>query len=135
MYKNGILHSELARWIATMGHHNYLLITDAGFPYLRGIPHIELGFTPGKPSFVEVLQSISEALVMEKVWFASEFPEQNPHVYQQFMSIVPEQVAQVIGDHEQFKKKVSEALVVVRTGEFTPYANCLIECGASFFRS
>ncbi|HEY4385010.1 MAG TPA: D-ribose pyranase [Ktedonobacteraceae bacterium] len=132
MNKQGILHPELAQWVAKLGHHNYLLITDAGYPHLDGIPHIDLGFTPGIPSFIDVLRSIVAELPMEKVWLATEFPEENPAVYKEFLSLIPEDKVRFVGDHEQLKKKSREALVVVRTGEFTPYANCLIECGVAF---
>jgi D-ribose pyranase len=132
MNKQGIIHPELARWVAKLGHHNYLLITDAGYPHLEGIPRIDLGLTPGIPSFIDVLRSIVAELPVEKVWVATEFPEVNPTVYKEFLSLIPENEVGFVGNHEQLKEKSRAALVVVRTGEFTPYANCLIECGVAF---
>ena len=34
--------------------------------------------------------------------------------------------------HEEFKKRSSESKAVVRTGEFTPYANIILVAGVVF---
>ena len=44
MRPNRILHPELARALATLGHQDILLVTDAGFPIPAAAWRIDLGF-------------------------------------------------------------------------------------------
>lgn len=132
MYRNGILHPELANWIARLGHHNYLLITDAGYPYIEGVPHIYLGYTQGKPGFIDVFQSIQAHMPIESYWIAREMKTENPTIYRQFSALLGDTSPSFVANHELFKAKARHSLVVVRTGEVTPFANCLLECGVSF---
>lgn len=132
MYRQGILHPELASWVARLGHHDYLLLTDAGYPYLKDIPRIDLGFAPGQPSFLSVAEVLIAALPIEKVWLARELPAQNPNVYEGFKRLVTHIPLDFIESHDLFKERSRQAMLMVRTGEFTPFANCLIECGVAF---
>ena len=132
MYSGGILHPDLSQWIARLGHHNFLLITDAGYPYIEGVPHIYLGFTPGKPRFIDVFESIQAQLPVEKYWIAREMESQNPAVYRQFVALLHDEEPSFVESHELFKEKARASMVVVRTGEVTPFANCLLECGVAF---
>ena len=132
MFDKGIIHPELAAWIARLGHHDYLLITDAGFPYLAGIPRIDLGFTVGQPSFLSVVQIVMQSLVSERVWVTREFSAHNPRVYNEFEMLLLTTPLSYHENYDLFKAESRKASVVIRTGEFTPYANCLIECGVPF---
>lgn len=132
MYRDGIFQPELAQWIARLGHHNYLLITDAGYPYIEGVPHIYLGYAPGKPHFIDVFESVQAQLPVEKFWIAREMASENPTLYQQFLRCLGDKEPSFVESHELFKEKARQSLVVVRTGEVTPFANCLLECGVAF---
>ncbi len=68
---------------------------------------------------------------MEKATIAAEMLEVSPHLYQatveQLGSIPVETVT-----HETFKSQTRLARAVVRTGEFTPYANIILSAGVVF---
>ena len=51
MKKSGILHPELARVIASLGHGDGLCIADAGLPVPAGVLRIDLALGPGLPPF------------------------------------------------------------------------------------
>jgi D-ribose pyranase len=38
----------------------------------------------------------------------------------------------VIVSHEEFKKATGDAKAIIRTGEFTPYANVILKSGVVF---
>lgn len=45
MRKSGILHAELSRIVASMGHGDELVIADAGFPVPAGVACVDLAVT------------------------------------------------------------------------------------------
>ncbi len=55
MKKEGILNPQLNRVISEMGHHDMLIIADAGLPIPKEVERIDLALKCGNPSFAEVL--------------------------------------------------------------------------------
>ncbi len=50
-----ILHPQLARALAELGHTDIAMVVDAGFPIPRTVERIDLGFSPGIPSLAQIL--------------------------------------------------------------------------------
>lgn len=57
--------------------------------------------------------------------------EKSPELYHQLCTLLGETKMSQI-PHETFKKKTCEAKGIVRTGEFTPYANVIVVSGVVF---
>ena len=55
MKKRGVLHAELSRCIAALGHKDLFMIGDAGMPIPPGVEIIDLAVTAGVPTFRQVL--------------------------------------------------------------------------------
>ena len=51
MKKRGVLHAELSRCIAALGHKDLFMIGDAGMPIPPGVEIIDLAVTAGVPTF------------------------------------------------------------------------------------
>ncbi|CAB1128343.1 D-ribose pyranase [Candidatus Hydrogenisulfobacillus filiaventi] len=133
MLRTGILHPELGAWLARLGHHDRLLISDAGYPMVPGAARIDLGFAPGRPGLLEVVEAVVAVLPLERVWVAAELPEQQPGFFRHLEALLPAGVpVERLADHETFKATAAGVPLMVRTGEFTPFANCLLECGVGF---
>jgi len=66
MKKHGLLHAELSRLVAALGHHDLLVIGDAGLPVPKGVPVIDLALRPGVPGFVETLATVLGELVVQE---------------------------------------------------------------------
>ena len=129
MKKNGILNSQLNRVISEMGHHDMLIIADAGLPIPKGVERIDLALKCGTPSFTEVLQAVLSELKVEEAYVAKEIKEKNPQILNLISSLTRE--IKFI-THEELKELSKQARVIVRTGECSPYANIILISGVIF---
>lgn len=127
MKRTGVLHAELSRVIAGMGHGDMLVIADAGLPVPKGVPCIDLAVTLGVPGFADVLTAVMLELVVERAQMAEEASDLPRRWVSEAGVPVPQDMS-----HEAFKAACSAAVAVVRTGEGTPYANVALFAGVSF---
>lgn len=129
MRRDGLLHSDLARVVASLGHGQSLCVGDAGLPVPSGTPMIELVFRPGQPAFLDVVDAVLDDLVVESAIVASELDDGG--LRGRLVELLdPAPVAEV--GHEELKARLTTCRAVVRTGEFTPYANVILIAGVAF---
>ncbi|MFQ5858989.1 MAG: D-ribose pyranase [Anaerolineae bacterium] len=131
MKKRGILHPELSRVIAELGHTDTIVIADAGLPIPDGPARIDLAVVEGVPPFLMVLQAVLGDMQVEEATIAEEMVEASPEFYEQVTDMLGSvSVNQVM--HQAFKLRTRDARAVIRTGEFTPYANIILHAGVVF---
>ena len=65
-----LLNREIIAEVAALGHTEYLVIADCGLPVPKGVKSIDVSITAGTPSFLDVLNAVSEELVIESVILA-----------------------------------------------------------------
>lgn len=131
MKKTTLLQSELSYTIATMGHMDTLVIADAGLPIPPETVRIDLALTKNVPGAVQTLKIILDEMKVEKAILAEEVKDRNP----KFLAEVQEMLPSVPLDfvpHAEFKVRTGSARAVVRTGEFSPYANVILVSGVVF---
>ncbi|WP_430483340.1 D-ribose pyranase [Rossellomorea marisflavi] len=128
MKRNGILNSEIAKVLADLGHTDTVVIADAGLPVPPHVKKIDLALKGGVPSFLDVVDILMDEMVVERMTAASEL-EQNPHVHKELQQRF-EQIEYM--SHEELKHQLQSARAVIRTGEITPYANCILHAGVTF---
>lgn len=131
MKKTGLLNKDLSEVIAGMGHRDMLVIADAGLPIPPGVRRIDLAVRPNLPRFNDVLAAVLEELHVEEAVVASEMLERSPETHAALVAQLGEAPVRELL-HEQFKLQTSRAHAVVRTGEFTPYANVILIAGVVF---
>ena len=131
MRHSGIVHPELARLLAGLGHGDVVCVADVGLPIPRGVERVDLAYRLGSPSFGDVLASIAAELVIEQVTLASETAGRSPQIVSLVDAMFP-QIDIATVDHDELKRRLQSAHVVVRTGETTPYANVLLTSGVPF---
>ncbi|OHD73110.1 MAG: D-ribose pyranase [Spirochaetes bacterium RBG_16_67_19] len=131
MKKSGILHPELARVIASLGHGDGLCIADAGLPVPAGVLRIDLALAPGLPAFLPVLEAILGEMAVESAVIAEELPARSPAMHREIERRLGQTPIQTVA-HERFKQLTAGCRAVVRTGEFTPYANIILKSGVVF---
>ena len=131
MKKIGTLNQQLSEVIAGLGHMDSLIIADAGLPIPDGTQRIDLALTRDIPVFLETLQVILEEVQVERAIVAEEMIQTSAMVYEQLQEMLPEIPIETI-PHTEFKQQTSSARAVVRTGEFTPYANIILVAGVIF---
>ncbi|QLG40091.1 D-ribose pyranase [Paenibacillus sp. E222] len=132
MKKQGILNSHISKVLSDLGHTDMIVIADAGLPVPDGVLKIDLSLKLGTPSFQEVVELIADDMVVEKVILAAEIQAGNPEALQFMTEKFGDGAIDVSINHEQFKALTRNAKVVIRTGEATPYANCILQSGVIF---
>ncbi|AXN38971.1 D-ribose pyranase [Peribacillus butanolivorans] len=130
MKRHGIINSSIAKVLVDLGHTDYIVIGDCGLPVPSGVLKIDLALIPGTPSFQDVVRAVHEDMVVEKVIAATEVKEKNSKQHQYMEQQFGNAIEYV--SHEDFKRLTSKAKAVIRTGETTPYSNCILQSGVFF---
>jgi D-ribose pyranase len=131
MKKRGILHHELSELIARLGHTDTLVIADAGLPVPPGVQRIDLAISGGVPSFMQVLRPLMEDLAIESAIIAGEQREVSPQFHDELAAVLGGIPVREV-PHAEFKQLTQNAAAVIRTGEFTYYANIILVAGVAF---
>ena len=131
MKKAGILNKDISMVIAAMGHTDMLVVSDAGLPIPGTTRRIDLAVTRGVPGFLETVKAIAVELNVEKIIVAEEMKAACPHVYRALLEVFDGAKVDHI-PHAELKKLSATAVAVVRTGEFTPFANVVLVSGVVF---
>ena len=131
MKKIGTLNQPLSEVIAGMGHMDTLVVADAGLPIPLQTQRIDLALARGNPGFLDTLRVILEELQVERAIVAEEMISTSAKIYEQLQNMLPEIPIETIS-HTEFKNRTGSARAVVRTGEFTPYANIILVAGVVF---
>ncbi len=132
MKKGGILNPAICSLLAELGHSDEMMIVDAGYPLPPDSHVIDLTLTPGIPRFLDVLRAVAEELVIEAIAVATEIREESPKLYQEIVRIVGDEVEIDDLPHHEFKEQSLGVKGIIRTAEFTPFANVRILCGSAF---
>lgn len=130
MKRSGILHGRLSQIIAELGHGELIAVADCGLPIPPGIELVDLAIKPGMPSFLDVCDTILTELVVEDFIVANELAIRGSGVVDHLRERVG-----VLGKfipHSDFKQTLRNVRSVVRTGEWTPYANVIFVAGVAF---
>ncbi len=134
MKKTGILNSDISYIVANMGHLDRLCIGDAGLPVPPGSDKVDLALAEGIPSFLDTLKVVLTELEVQEVILAEEMltaGEESKKLFKQIKKMVGKVPINFFG-HEQFKDQLYDCKAVIRTGEFTPYANIILVSGVVF---
>jgi len=131
MKKVGILNRGISEVIAGMGHLDMVVISDAGFPRPNSVTHIDLALKKGLPGFLETVEVIFTELKVERIIVAEELKGSSPEIRCELLKILEYPEIEEI-PHEKLKQLSRNAVAVVRTGEFTPYANVILVSGVVF---
>ncbi|HFK1512338.1 D-ribose pyranase [Bacillus paranthracis] len=131
MKKHGVLNSEIASILASLGHTDTIVIADCGLPIPDGVKRIDLAVEIGKPSFLDVLQVVADDMAIEKVTLAEEVINNNAEINKGIELKLVEPAFEYVS-HEQFKEHTKKAKAIIRTGEATPYANVILHAGVIF---
>jgi D-ribose pyranase len=138
MKRGTILHPELARVVASLGHGDLVVVADAGLPVPPGVERIDLAFAPGKPPFLDVLEAILAEMEVERATLAAETRTLTPAPLRERIDAALLALPKVrargleLVPHEELKRLSRAARAVVRTGELTPYANVVLHAGVVF---
>ncbi|MEO5686224.1 MAG: D-ribose pyranase [Burkholderiaceae bacterium] len=131
MKRTTLLHAELSEVIARLGHGDLLVIGDAGLPIPDGPRRIDLAVSANVPRFIDVLCAVLAEMQVEGAVAAEELAQANPVIRAQLLDKLGATPLATLS-HEQFKAATRGARAIVRTGEFSAYANVILRAGVVF---
>ena len=131
MKKSALINSEISYVISKMGHTDSITICDSGLPIPSEVQRIDLALKKGLPTFLDTLDSVLEELQVEEVILASEIIQVSNDLYKEIVKRF-ENIKITTVSHEEFKNLTKSSKVIVRTGEYTPYANVILKSGVVF---
>src|SRR5512140_1021200 len=133
MKKSGILHSDLARIVAGIGHGDMLCVCDSGFPIPHNRPVADLILTLNIPTIPDTLNVILQELKVEQAIITHEMVNVSNPMYRKIHSLLGSVPIKKIS-HERFKQLTRTApnISFVRTGEATKFSNFILVAGVVF---
>jgi D-ribose pyranase len=127
MLKTGILNPQLLSLLARVRHTNTLVISDRGFPFWPQIETVDISLVDNVPTVLDVVRAIRPNFVVGKAWMAQEFlRENNKNTRARFIAAM-KGASLKFEPHGEFKKRVPQAIGLIRTGDTTQYGNIILE--------
>jgi D-ribose pyranase len=131
MKKTELINPPISVVIAELGHMDTLTIADAGLPIPKGVQRIDLALTKGIPGFVDTLRVVLSEMQLEKVILAEEMKQISPGILTEIQELI-DGISIEFVPHQDFKDLTIQSRAIIRTGEFTPYANIILVSGVVF---
>ena len=105
-----ILHPELAKALATCGHTDIILVTDAGFPIPKDANRIDLGYYAGQADLLDILRMLRKEIFVEEGAVFKGIP------------------------HEELVAEIApKAKVIIRSGSLNAWGNIALTCSTDPF--
>jgi D-ribose pyranase len=127
MLKSGILNPQINSLLSRVRHTNTLVIADRGFPFWPALETVDLSLVDNIPTVLDVLRAIRPNFTIGQAWMAEEFLQNNAEAVQAALAQVMNGVPLAFEKHVEFKRRVSQAIGLIRTGDTVQYANIIIE--------
>lgn len=128
MVRSGILNPAILSLAARVRHTNTLVIADRGFPSWPGLETIDISLVDGVPTVMQVLTALLSTCSYGKAFMAAEFERENSPATLAAVRDVLGDIPLTFEPHEAvFKKRVPDAIGLIRTGDTTQYANIILE--------
>ena len=124
MLKSGILNPALNSLLSRVRHTNTLVIADRGFPFWPQLETVDLSLVDDIPTVLDVLLAIRPNFLVS---MAEEFQKHNTAEVQARFLAALSGVTVDFEPHVSFKKRVSNAVGLIRTGDTIQYANMILE--------
>ena len=131
MKRIGILNQPISSVIAGLGHTDTLVVADAGLPIPQETQRIDLALVEGIPGFLDTLRAVLMEMEVERAVVAEEMLEKSPGVHEAIKKLLGDVPIEAV-PHSALKERTRSARAVIRTGEFTPYANIILVAGVVF---
>ena len=127
MLRVGILNPTINSLVSRIRHTNTLVIADRGFPFWPQVETVDISLVNDLPKVLDVLRAIRLNFVAGRVFMAEEFLAANEKdtclEFERALGGIPT----VFEPHVEFKKRVPQAIGLIRTGDTIQYANLIIE--------
>jgi D-ribose pyranase len=133
MKKIGIINAPISSVIAHLEHSDMLTIADAGLPVPATTQRIDLALKPGVPGFLETLEVVLTEMFVEKAYVSEDILTKSRHIHEGMKELLGDVPIESL-PHLEFKKMTGSTKAIIRTAEFTPFANIILVAGAWGFK-
>ena len=122
-----LLNSPLAGALREVGHTQMVLLADKAFPVPPGVETIDLALSNDVPTVLDVIRAISGEFSFDRILIAEEMKELSGKRATALEELTGKPFE--FFTHVEFKHIAEHVRLAVRTGDATPYANCILVCG------
>ncbi len=129
MLKTRILNPNILSLLARVRHTNCLVIADRGFPFWPQIETVDISLTDDVPTVLQTLEAMRYHFHAAQAYMAQEFLEQNSETTRERFAKALEGISIQYEAHVEFKKRVPDAIGLIRTGDTIQYANMILASG------
>ena len=129
MLKTGILNPAINSLLSRIRHTNTLVISDRGFPFWPHIETVDISLIDDIPRVLDVLQALTRNFVIAQAFMAEEFLSVNQPATKDAFTEALNGTPILYEPHVVFKRRVPQAIGLIRTGDTTQYANLILESG------
>ena len=129
MLTSRILNPHLLSLLARIRHTNALVIADRGFPFWPEIETVDISLVDDVPTVLQVLGAIRSQFQVASAFMANEFVDQNTAETRSKFAAALQGIPTQYEAHVEFKKRVPNAIGLIRTGDTVQYANMVLVSG------
>jgi len=129
MLNSGILNPRVLSLLARVRHTNALVIADRGFPFWPMLEMVDISLVDDVPTVLQVLAAVRANGSYNQAYMAREFKKNNSAATQVRFASGLAGIPTIFEPHVQFKKRVPNAIGLIRTGETIQYANMILISG------
>ena len=126
MLIDGFVNPQVLSLVARIRHTNALVIADAAFPFWPDIETVDVSLVKGVPTVLQVVEVLLANWKCGEVIMAEEFKSHNKRNSQQAFAKACRGIEITFEPHLQFKKRVPQAIGLIRTGDTTAYGNMIL---------
>jgi D-ribose pyranase len=127
MLRTGILNPAINSLVSRVRHTNTLVIADRGFPFWPQVETVDISLVDDIPKVLDVLRAIRLNFAAGRAFMAEEFRASNGKDTCLEFERALEGIPLVFEPHVEFKKRVPQAIGLIRTGDTVQYANLILE--------
>ena len=129
MINSGILNPRLLALLARIRHTNALVIADRGFPFWPQIETVDISVVDDLPTVLQLIAAVRANHNFTQAYMAREFQKNNSGATRASFAKGLAGVLTKFESHIEFKKRVPNAIGLIRTGDTTQYANVILISG------
>jgi len=130
-----MLNRGIAKAISEQGHQDLLMICDAGFSTPKDVEVIDISIRVNQPRIVDILNELKKFFSVERIILANQTKNTNPSYFKEIISVFDNNPEVETIDHRELKKLSESVKAIIRTGDFTAYANVILvsDAGESWY--
>ena len=126
MIIQGIVNPHVQSLLCRIRHTNSIVIADAAFPFWPQIETVDLSLVKGVPTVLQVVSAILPNWKCGEIFMAQEFLSHNDRRTKAAFVKACRGVELKFEPHPDFKKRVPNAIGLIRTGDTTAYGNMIL---------